>query len=430
MATATTAVWRLRTGGDAANGAGYDGTTYPGGTDYSRQDAAQLTLSDIACSNTTTVTSATGGFTAAMVGNAIRLSGGGAATGYYWITARASTNSITVDRAPGTVSAGSGRVGGACTGDPTNLAAYVVAGNTVYLRATAGNAASYPTTSLDYTIAAYATPTAGDTTTGWVRWVGEAGVPTIGSPGLGFYNLSFQSFEGLYFVATSGSNGTYGVLNSSASSQPLRVLACTINLNNQAATAGINGSALMVEGCEVYGGTASPTSSALASGIITANYNCMIRGNIIRNCRAHGIFDGGAGSVIAGNRIYANVDDGINASSAAAVIPNSIAGNTIDGNGGHGVNVSGTAGIACYEIVNNNITNHVTAGKYGINVADGTLAVNDRRKRYVDYNNLYGNTGAFSNISVGAHGLAVDPGYNSASTGDFTPSNAATRAAL
>lgn len=134
---ASTMVWEVRTTGNDLNGGGY--TSALGGTDYSQQDAAQLSLSDLACANNTTLTSATGGFTAAMVGNVIYIASGTNFTpGNYEITARASTNSVTLDRNP-TVSAsatsGAGKVGGAKINiDVNNFGSILVAGNTVYIK--------------------------------------------------------------------------------------------------------------------------------------------------------------------------------------------------------------------------------------------------------------------------------------------------------
>ena len=58
--------WEIRQDGSDLNGGGYKRTA--GTTDYSQQAAAQLALTDLACASNTTLTSATGGFTAAMVG--------------------------------------------------------------------------------------------------------------------------------------------------------------------------------------------------------------------------------------------------------------------------------------------------------------------------------------------------------------------------
>lgn len=86
--------------------------------DYSQQAAAVLSLTDLACvSATTTLTSATGGFTRAMVGNYVRVnSGTNALAGFYRITAYTNTNTVTIDRTcatGGNMSAGVGSVGGA-----------------------------------------------------------------------------------------------------------------------------------------------------------------------------------------------------------------------------------------------------------------------------------------------------------------------------
>ena len=117
MALNRTVVFDIRTTGDDLNGGGFN--TASGGTDYSQQDAAQLSLTDCATSGTgvTTLTSATGGFTAAMVGNVIHLSSGtNLTTGFYEITGFTDTNTVTLDRSPddgvGGVSGATGKVGG------------------------------------------------------------------------------------------------------------------------------------------------------------------------------------------------------------------------------------------------------------------------------------------------------------------------------
>jgi hypothetical protein len=78
MAISAATVWRIRPGGDDTNGAAYDATISGAGTDYSQQDAAQLSLTDLICqasddASRLKLRSATGGFTSAMIGNAIRI---------------------------------------------------------------------------------------------------------------------------------------------------------------------------------------------------------------------------------------------------------------------------------------------------------------------------------------------------------------------
>src|SRR3954451_13297180 len=93
MAISAGTVWEVRTGGSDSNGGLFTSGQAGAGTDYSQQDAAQLSLTDVVTDGTTTVTSAVGGFTAAMIGNGINIAGT-----CYMIATRSSTNTITVDR--------------------------------------------------------------------------------------------------------------------------------------------------------------------------------------------------------------------------------------------------------------------------------------------------------------------------------------------
>ena len=108
MAISASAVWEVRTDGSDTNGGGF--VTGASGTDYSQQSSAQLTVTDGACSASTTLTSATGGFTAAMIGNLVYLSSG---PGWYEIKSYTDTNTVTIDRAGPTATGMTLNVGGA-----------------------------------------------------------------------------------------------------------------------------------------------------------------------------------------------------------------------------------------------------------------------------------------------------------------------------
>lgn len=133
MAIAATTVWEVRTGGAETNGGGYSS----GGTDYSQQTAAQLTVTDGASSSTTNLNSVTGGFTSAMVGNVLCISGGTLTAGRYQITAYVDTNNVTLDRALNTGSGSTVKVGGALSAPEhaDTAATYpgYVAGNVCYI---------------------------------------------------------------------------------------------------------------------------------------------------------------------------------------------------------------------------------------------------------------------------------------------------------
>lgn len=106
MAWSSDMVLEVRMDGSDTNGGGYSS----GGTDYSQQAAAQLPLADAACAGNTTVTSAAGGFTPAMIGNLMYLSSG---PGWYEITAYTDTNTVTIDRNGPNASGMTANVGGA-----------------------------------------------------------------------------------------------------------------------------------------------------------------------------------------------------------------------------------------------------------------------------------------------------------------------------
>lgn len=107
MAIASGAIFEVRaTGSDSNGGFFVPGTS--GTVDYSQQDSPQLSVTDGVANGTTTITSATGGFTAAMVNNGINIGGS-----LYQITAVGSATSITVDRTVATASALAMNVGGA-----------------------------------------------------------------------------------------------------------------------------------------------------------------------------------------------------------------------------------------------------------------------------------------------------------------------------
>jgi len=214
-AIGATCVWEFRTTGNNDNGGGYTS----GGTDYTLQDAAQLTLTDLACLDTsTTLTSVTGGFTEAMIGNLIHIKSGtnfvftdGSA--FYEITAYTDTNTVTIDRtaaSPATdATAGTGSVGG-CLALPhdANWASFV-AGNTVYFKLGTYTLTSdvdnstVATTALTKTIEGYKTAR-GDEPAGADR-------PTIAAAGREFFLNQYWHFK--YFIVTTTDSDGLGCGN-------------------------------------------------------------------------------------------------------------------------------------------------------------------------------------------------------------------------
>lgn len=353
-------------------------------------------------------------------------SGTGTTVGYYIIQSVTNSTTVVLDAVSGTYTAGVWKLGGASDTFQT-LATKVVAGNTTYIRASAGNASSYPTTSLDYTISGFFTATAGTTGAGLVKWIGEAGMPTISSPGLGFYNAQFNEINGLYVVAVATTNGNLGTINVAGSGT---VKNCIVNMNIQAATIGIvAGAGSTVSGNEVYGGSASPTASTGADGINITATGVLIDGNKVHGCRGKGIsLSSTTGGTIFQNEVYGCVGDGIATAATSATMPTTIDGNTIDSNTGNGITVSATAGTTVTQIKNNIISNN---GGYGISCTAGSTALNDRSKLNWGYNDVYNNTsGGYQNVSASTTDLNVNPNFVGGSPFDYTPQNAALKAAF
>lgn len=120
MAINAATVVEIRVNGSTNNGAGWADLNPGVSVDYTQQDAAQLSLTDLATAGigSTTLTSATGGFTAAMEGSLIKIrSGTNVNAGYYQVVGFTNTNTVTLDRAPdngaGGIASGVGDLGGA-----------------------------------------------------------------------------------------------------------------------------------------------------------------------------------------------------------------------------------------------------------------------------------------------------------------------------
>src|SRR3990167_5402390 len=212
MALNATVVWRIRVSGDQLNGGAYDAAVSGAGTDYSQQDAAQLSLTDGACtSTTTTFTSATGGFTADMIGNMLAISAGtNALKQHFMITGHTDTNTVTLDRTPttgGDASSVTFRVGGAkanlkdmsnggsVTAPTVTQTAGLAAGHVIYVQ----GAGSDTPSSADYTQVGYAQYAAGNSTAGPITFIGENGRPFNSCNGLTMYNTVFVVIRNFKF---------------------------------------------------------------------------------------------------------------------------------------------------------------------------------------------------------------------------------------
>lgn len=113
MSLSTSTQWEIRAGGGSdANGGGFFNRVPGTSVDYTQQATAQLSLSDLASANSTTLTSATGGFAAAMAGNLLQITAGTNFTpGFYEVVTFTNANTVVLDRNPTSGAAASGGVG-------------------------------------------------------------------------------------------------------------------------------------------------------------------------------------------------------------------------------------------------------------------------------------------------------------------------------
>lgn len=370
----------------------YVSMVFGGGTDYSQQDSAQLSLTDLAMTTaTTTLTSVTGGFTAAMVGNLIQITAGtNFTTGWYEITARSDTNTVTIDRDATTgsnASSGTGAVGGAMALPVDAFFESWTAGNRLFIKAgtytltgdiSIGNSG---TTTAVMIIEGYNT-TRGDAPTGTNR-------PLIAAAAnLWSFNDHWHQHNLRGTITTTGGfDGDRGTVfanckveNSSGSANRR-----AFNLSTSKTAAydceaiSTNGDGIevttdsgMVYGCYAHD---SPIGIQLSTG------DCFVSFNIVDTCSTAGIqFPASSDSFATNNNTAYN----------------------------NGIGIRG--GRDFQHMYNNQLISNA------VGIEHNAL----REAVEIDYNNYFGNTKDVINTNKGPNATANDPGFTDAPGGDFS----------
>ena len=411
MAINATAIWRVRIGGNDNNGGAFDASIVGAGTDYTESDTPILALTDLATSSASaTATSATGGFTNSMVGNAVRVvSGTNFTAGTYFITAVSDTNTVIFDRACSTAAASGGvaNVGGAHANVGRPVAAGAVAGNVVMVR---GQGLMDPI-DIDY-------PNVQITTGAGISYMGYNGRPKVSHVGRCFFNggtqgnvivsnFSFIQVAGTYsdgvMTTVSASPGTSALMDSIVDTGGfavrgvlnMHVVRCTfMNSGAQASTSTFAAVDNTVGGVVID----CIVKDQRGNGIVVRPGSSLAIGNVVQNCLGSGILTVAAGGQGA---------------------PGSISNNTVYGCGGDGVNLVAAANAS---VVARNLI--VGCGGYGINRASSATSA-DTLLRVVA-NNFWGNTSGASNLALGPTDTQLDPQFESAPS-NLTPTNLALR---
>jgi hypothetical protein len=395
-----TAVWELRANAGNSGLQGGFFSSARSGTDYSQQDSPQLSLTDIATDGAGTgISSATGGFTAAMVGNGIYITGGSTTAGWYEIVAVTDTNAATIDRSAGASKTGAtGRVGGAAS-FVSGVLAIMVAGNVGWVKADAthtltGNlstAAGSEAAAID--LRGYGT-TRGDSPTGDNRPLVACGAYYV-TPG-NYVRVSHLRMTG---------TGTY-VIAMGAGTVFLNVKA--VNSSETAsrrAFSDTNGTATLVS-CEASSTAGNGVYNAVANGL-------HLLGCYIHDCGEYGVYCSSGGGYLT---LVATVFDTCVVGVYGTTIRRGFVAHCVFyGNTSYGFQL--TTGDYFF------ICNSIFSGNgVGISLADGHEGEN-----YEDWNDFYDNTTDRENIDAGAHDLAIDPGFANAAAGDFSTSAAGLR---
>jgi hypothetical protein len=411
MAINATSYWRVRIGGNDLNGGGFDPKIVGAGTDYTDQDAPQLNLTDLAtAAASANVSSATGGFTAAMIGNALRINSGTNFTaGTYFVVAVTDSNNAVLDRTCSTAAAsgGAARLGGAHASIGRPSLAGAVGGNVVYVR----GQGSLDPIDIDY---ANVGISSGNSS---LTFVGYNGRPKISHNGRCFYLLSNVTVKNFFFVQIS-SAFSEGVVATTTGSGLGWLIDCVVDTAGFSTSGLTNYNALRCSFINT-GTQAASSNTAVANGASSAGgavVDCLVKdqrgagiaihlgrggctGNIVQSCQGSGIFS------------FATV---------AASFGHPISGNTVYNCGSHGISLNAAASL-CF---GNLIVGINGAGAFGLhlNYANDEAARNETRVG----GQVFWDCATPCNFGLGALDQVLDPMFVNAPS-DLTPTNPALR---
>lgn len=390
MALPASAVWEVRptVGSDTACGGGFDPAVTSPGTDYSQQNAAQYTFSDLASISSLVVASVSHNFVAADVGNFMQITAGtGFTTGFYEIVSVAA-NQATLDRSPGTVGVGGTYCVGGALATISAAVVVAVASNKVWVKATGTYTVTAAlsltlTNGNPFTVAGYTT-TRGDN--GRVTWTTATNSVNLIEAGSG--TPTGYAFLNFTFTNTAGTPGDCFHAKSSEG-RMFRARNCSMSGFN----VGINGNFQVDYDFKTF-----------------VCESCEIKSSV-----SHGIFNTGV-MVLLGCTVHNNGGDGIRMNPQSGIICTLIAICTaIKSNTGNGVYYNSTDAASIPILINCDIINNVD----GVNIEDtgsvgGLIAWN----AILDSNSGFGINFALSANFVGLLGL-LDNAFRNNSSGNY-----------
>ena len=376
MALSSLTNWEVRTTGSDANGGGF--VSGASGTDFSQQDAAQFSGTDLVVSGTS-ATSASHSFSSADVGNIIN------ATGYYQVVS-VSGGAATLDRTGATN--GTWALGGGLQTLATALGT-LASGHTVWVKA-----GTYTFTSV-VTLANFSSITV----EGYQTAHGDLGTRPLVTTATnstrlfsyGGISAGYYQFVNINFSNTAGTNADCVIASNGGGYNSLLFYLCKLTGFVAAVRGDFSGDYyfefLCLINCEITSCTGS--GAIWNDGGGTQLIGCYIHGNTSHGCyfdqgepgvlfADNCVFaaNGGSGiyvtatgapvvSVTVKNSVfYDNTADGIHTNQP--FVPVNIVGvnNDFDSNGGYGVNLGEAAGALGQSLFLNNAFRANTSGAY------------------------------------------------------------------
>lgn len=398
MALTTGTVWEFRATATAAmvNGGGFNSAAV-GGFDYTLQNSAALTLTNLTTSGAgaTTVTSTSALFVANMVGNIMHITAGtNFQTGWYEIITVTNSSNIVLDRTPSSGAAGSAGtfyIGGALSLNSTLDDAFfeaIPAGSVMWMKngsyslGQAISVASTNSTSTNPSFLKGYNTVRGDNPTDGTR-------PTIAQGANAWVNGQYIFFFNIILTGTAAlmMNGGTGA----------KFVNC--QFVNTSVTASRVAVSVGAEGCLTF------------CDIVSQNGDCINATN--NGTKVYGCFihDSNRGMISSASRVILSRSVIANHKTTAISFDSttgsySVLNNTFYGSEAKIGNGLITSVSAPDIIVYNNIFYGFTTA-----VSFNTL----RGSNIADYNDFFNNTADVANFSKGDHTLAIDPAFASAS---------------
>lgn len=390
MTVALTSVLEMRpTTGSNDNGGFYKSDA--GTTDYSQQDAAEATFTNLSTDVAgTQVTDDDGGGnkTAQMVGNGYKIG-----SDWYEIIAFIDSNNVTIDRSAGSSQSGlSGKIGGAVAYPLDIMMEHFGGGRTVYMKA--GTAVL--TENID--ISTHGSLTKHSVIIGYKDTRGDnpggADMPLISC---GAYTFHFPRYWNYHNIRVTGTAAMVMDIDYES-------IIDNCSFINTSGTA--NRYAVYLQSTTLQSSHIKRSYAESTNGIgIGMEMDTKVSRCVVKDCGVTGIDQTAASGTSIMNSIITNCDTGIKVSSRYCT---AIEGCTIYNCATHGLNLSNTRTLS----VRNNIIDSCGVGIYSSNSTPKNTSL-------VDFNNFKNNTTDRVNFDVGPNDTALDPAFKDAANDDF-----------